>query len=163
MKKKQNQRWRLIADVRLQGLLCVRLAVYWMVCQATMVGTISAMSILTSGSTTGSSSGNHFIIPALTVSSLVFPILLFDMLLFSNRFAGPMVSFRRQLRRFAKNGKSDRIKFRSGDFYQDISDNYNKICESIETERRESSGTSKHRNRLPPLEATNSIGSENHV
>jgi signal transduction histidine kinase len=85
------------------------------------------------------------------------------MLIFSNRFAGPMVNFRRQLKQFAKNGNSNRIKFRTGDFYQDINDNYNEICERIEAERRESSGTSKDINSFPPLEATNSIGSENHV
>ena len=162
MKKKQNKRWRLIADVRIQGLLCIRLAIYWMVCQAAMAGTISAMSILTTGAANGSS-GGHFIYPALIVSSLVFPILLLDMLVFSNRFAGPMVNYRRKMKQLVENSTSEKIQFRQGDYFMELGDNYNEICERIEAQRPESSGESKNTNCLPPLENTNPIGMENHV
>jgi len=162
MKKNPIKRWRLFADARLQGQMCARLAVYWMFCQASMVGTIVAMSCLFEGTQTNSSVIEmHFIVPALAVSTLLFPIFLFEILAFSNRFAGPMVSFRRQLKQLAENETCEKLTFREGDFYLELADHFNQIQEKVQSQSKpeEKSNTSF----LPPLETSDPTGMESHV
>ena len=47
MSKKERRR-RVFADLKIQGGLCLRVAIYWVVCQLAVIGTIAAFAALES-------------------------------------------------------------------------------------------------------------------
>jgi hypothetical protein len=119
------KRWRLIADPRIQGTLCLRVAVYWVLCQLTVFGTMFGFAFL-EGS--GSEGFQHLVIPAMIASGVVLPAVIVDMISFSNRFAGPLRNFRRRFDDFATTGEFEEIRFRKGDFFPDLQENFNRIA-----------------------------------
>lgn len=168
MKNKQNKRWRVFADTRIQGLLCLRLALYWFVCQSSIVFTILAMSSFFEGTQDGSSAVSlHFIVPALTVSTLMFPVFLFDILVFSNRFAGPMVNFRRKMKQLVENETCEKIAFRKGDYYMDLAEHFNQVQELIKpqspTPAEDLATQDSARSTFPPVETPVQGGIQSHV
>jgi hypothetical protein len=165
MKKKRDRRWRFWADKTIQGRLAIRLAFYWFACQFAMVATIVGMSILMQGSTsTGVGSIWSLIVPAVIVSIMVMPFAMYDLIAFSNRFTGPIMRFRRQFARLAESGTTDEIHFRPADFYHDLSENFNRIRSKPDPseELKKPAPTDKDL-RLPTLQITSPVGSENHV
>jgi len=132
MKQNKHKRLRVLADFRLQGNLCLRIMIYWIVCQLSMIGTILAFSFLGGPASEVAAPISRFIVPPLVISSLVLPIALLDMLMFSNRFAGPLLNFRRKLGELVENGACEDVRFRGGDYYRDLGDNFNKLREKIQ-------------------------------
>jgi signal transduction histidine kinase len=65
--------------------------------------------------------------PAVVVSLLVLPIAMFDMLVYSNKFAGPLLRFRRNFGELARGEEVRQIHFRPGDLLNDLSENYNTL------------------------------------
>ena len=126
--KNKNRRRRVFADLKIQGGLCLRITIYWVVCQLTMVVTIMGFASLEAPS---SGHVNRYLVPALVVSSLVLPLVLLDLLIFSNRFAGPLFSFRRSLQRLSEGQAIDPIQFRSGDHLPDLSENLNRVSHRL--------------------------------
>jgi hypothetical protein len=55
------------------------------------------------------------------------PVVAYDMLLVSNRFAGPMFSLERALDRLAKNESVEPIQFREEDHWQKMTESFNQI------------------------------------
>jgi hypothetical protein len=164
MKKQRDKRWRFWADKTIQGRLVARIAVYWVVCQLATVVTMFAMSFLLQGSpTAGSGSIWSLIVPALTVSTLVLPFALFDAVVFSNRFAGPMMRFRRHFAELADTGSAKEMSFRPTDFYGDLSDNFNKLCQKADAPDSNDGNESTTSGQLPMLHMTSPIGSEAHA
>jgi signal transduction histidine kinase len=134
MNIKRNKRWRLCADFKLQGSLCMRVAAYWMICQLSIFGTLLVFVFLHQGST-GPETVWQMLTPALIVSTIVLPLMMLDLLVFSNRFAGPLWNFRRKLENFVETNQFDEVRFRRGDFFQDLSENFNKLCEKTRVEK----------------------------
>ena len=122
MDKKKNKRWRLFADPKVQGGLCIRVTIYWIVCQVVFAGTICGFDWLTQGS---EKEGIHFLFQGFVVSSMFLPLVLFDLLTFSNRFAGPVWNFRNKMQKLADGEQVADVKFRPGDFYEDLMNNFN--------------------------------------
>ena len=58
--------------------------------------------------------------------------MLLDQLILSNRFAGPLLNFRRKFERLVKEGVAEKVRFRKKDFYRDIEENYNLLCSDFE-------------------------------
>ena len=131
MVRKQNRRYRLIADVKLQGLLIVRVIAYWFTCQLMMVGTMLGFAFLQGPSEGISAAVKTLMVPAIFVSAMVLPIAIFDMLVFSNRFAGPMLNFRRKFRELAQEGTTGHVHFRAGDYYPDLRENFNQLLDQL--------------------------------
>lgn len=152
----RNSRWRLLADLRIQGPLLLRLVFYWMLFQIAQVGTIALFSYLSEGS--GSGFDLKLLIPSVVVSALVLPFAMLDMLKFSNRFIGPMLNLRKKLRTLAIGGAADPVRFRPGDFYIEMSEDFNQIqfrSKPQQTETRESFAAENS--------DTSSAGTECHV
>ena len=124
-KKSRDKRWRLVADPKLQGVLCIRVAIYWVLCQLTVYGTMFGFAYL-EGSKTDDL--KHLMIPALISAVVLLPVVVVDMITFSNRFAGPIHNLRKRFTHYAKTGVVEEIRFRSGDYYLDLQENLNQIC-----------------------------------
>ena len=60
--------------------------------------------------------------PVVIVSLLLLPLVIFDMIRFSNRFVGPLLRLRRSMRQLARGQRVEPLKFRSNDLWQDLAD-----------------------------------------
>lgn len=118
----------MIADPKVQGVLCLRVAIYWFFCQVTIFGVLFGLSFL-EGSAAGAI--KRLIMPAMITSLVVLPVALFDMVVFSNRFVGPVYNFRKNLSKFADSGVVEELRFRPGDYYPDLQENFNRVCEQL--------------------------------
>jgi len=121
--KRTHRRWRLFADMKLQGSLLLRTAFYWMGCQALMVCTVLAFQWLTEDT----SNAWDLMIPGIVVTSLCLPIVLFDLIVFSNRYAGPMLQISRWINGNADGKSVKGVRFREGDFFPGLDEKLNKI------------------------------------
>lgn len=63
----------------------------------------------------------------------VVPSFVYDSLKLSNRFAGPMVRLRDSLRSLADGEQVAELKFRDGDFWKDVSSEFNRIVRRAKT------------------------------
>ena len=144
--KRRDRRWRLMADVKIQGWLCVRVIIYWMSFQLCMSATMVAMALLLDGSTQSSSASIwNFLIPGLIVSALILPIALLDLLFFSNRFAGPMLNFRRTLQQLNDGGTPAEFRIRKDDFCADFCEQLNQLRTKVITESNPSESPQPYR------------------
>ncbi len=117
----KNRRWRLFADARLQGEFLVRLTVYWIILLISIIGTIALFSFISNGE----ASATNMILPIVIVSGLVLPLVMFDAVAFSNRFAGPIVRLTREIREIANGKRDGQLVFRPGDFYTELEKAFN--------------------------------------
>lgn len=70
--------------------------------------------------------------PLLLVMFILMPIFLRDTLQLSNRFAGPMYRLRTALGEVAGGDEGGKIKFRDGDFWLEVADDYNLVHEQLQ-------------------------------
>ena len=67
----------------------------------------------------------------------IFPAFLLDTVRFSNRFVGPIVRLRRQLRELADNNGTQHISFRDNDFWAQMADEMNKVTDLVKAQKDE--------------------------
>lgn len=138
---KKSKRHLLLIDPKVQVPLLCRVTFYWLV-SLTLMGLLIAIQIgLGSPNASFGVRMTRMVVsfgPALITSVLLLPLLLFDCVRFSNRFAGPMHRLRREFARLADTGEADRLHFREGDFWKDLADQYNRIAER--TSRQQGGG-----------------------
>lgn len=125
--KTKNRRWRLFADAKIQGIVCLRIVVYWLACQIAVFATIAALASLNGAAPDADASVVRFFVPALFVSMCILPLALFDALAFTNRFTGPLLNFRQKFHKLAAAEDVDPLKFRQGDYFPDLEDNFNRL------------------------------------
>jgi len=63
--------------------------------------------------------------PFLLVTVFLLPVFVVDTVKLSHRFAGPIFSLRRAIREVAAGNPARKLKFRRGDFWQDLAQDYN--------------------------------------
>ncbi|MFT7633808.1 MAG: hypothetical protein ACI87E_004866 [Mariniblastus sp.] len=113
----------MFADTRIQGGLCFRVVLYWILCQIAMLGTLAFMGFIRGDIGIIQS----IAVPAFIVSTLFLPLAIYDIVRFSGRFAGPMVNFKGRLKEANENNERLRVHIRSGDFYREVFDALNEI------------------------------------
>ena len=70
--------------------------------------------------------------PVLLCALFALPLLLYDIVQLTNRFAGPMHRLRREMGRLAKGEKARRLNFRDGDFWHEFATYFNQIADRLE-------------------------------
>ena len=60
---------------------------------------------------------------------LLMPLFIYDTVRLSHRFAGPIVRLRRALQEVADGQQPVRLKFRDGDFWKELADDYNVLID----------------------------------
>ena len=123
-KHKTSRRWRLMASVPIQGGLVVRLFLYWCLFQFSVFATIALFSFLTNGE----SSGTSLFWPAMIVSFMILPMVMLDLMRFSNKFAGPIVNISNKMKKMASSETVETINLRPGDFCMDLADHVNQVA-----------------------------------
>ena len=134
MRKFQRVRSRLFVDYKVQGALVVRVLTYWLVCLATLT-----LMILCWRTITGPARlfFTHFdemwfqFGPAVIGSTMLVPLVVFDILRLSNRFVGPLIRLRRSLNALGRGEEVAPLEFRTGDFWQGIADEFNTVAQRM--------------------------------
>jgi hypothetical protein len=137
MSEKRRPRRHWFVDPKLQGALICRLVLYWSAC-------LLATGLMLGCSLAGSRPESliygglgvvwlHFG-PVVIISMLLLPIMIVDVIRFSNRFVGPLLRLRRSMRQLARGEHVEPITFRRGDYWQDFADEFNAVLAHVQTE-----------------------------
>jgi hypothetical protein len=140
MSHKKHVRKQIFVDAKVQGALVVRVAVYWGLCLLTLSLTLLVWRILTGPARifyTHFDDIWYYYGAAFVASLLLLPIVLFDIVRLSNRFAGPLVRLRRSMRALARGEDVQPIHFRGSDFWQEFADEFNAIAARLQDQERE--------------------------
>ncbi|MEN1678872.1 MAG: hypothetical protein AAGJ46_04725 [Planctomycetota bacterium] len=156
---KKRFRVRLLVDGPLQGALVSRVLLYW-------VTTVSVMILLAGLQAAWASRASDLPIllgratlafgPALIASMVLLPMVLFDALRFSHRFAGPMKRLRNEAAKLAAGESINPIAFRDGDYWADLAREFNLVAHQIQTLRAEAGNADRDKTRADD-EATTEI------
>jgi hypothetical protein len=144
------KRKQLLTD-RVQIALMVRAASYWLYCLLTLTLMTLCWRIANSEPQTFQSHMHALkrdFAPAAASSLFLLPIVLFDVLRFSNRFTGPMVRVRRMLKRMIEGEPVPPISFREGDFWDDFAEDINGVAARLQ--ELEAKVTAQKNERLEP-------------
>ena len=88
--------------------------------------------------------------PFLLVVVFLMPVFIVDTIKISHRFAGPIFNLRRSIRGVA-NGESPRpIKFRQGDFWHDLADDYNALLKRLAPSAADGGAPQRNSPQRPP-------------
>jgi len=71
-------------------------------------------------------------LPVVAPLVLLMPVFLSDYVKVTNRFAGPMLRFRRELKALAEGRPAQAIRLRKGDFWHDVSDDFNRVLAIVQ-------------------------------
>ncbi len=134
------KRTKLFVDPKVQGLLILRVVIYWVACMATLELLRLTWVIATEpDQPTFAAYFLNYDWPAvggrLLIASIVLVPIIWDMLCFSNRFAGPVYRMRRILREAAQGGKIEPVRLRSDDYWHGLADDLNAAFEQLAPER----------------------------
>jgi hypothetical protein len=66
------------------------------------------------------------------VLAVLSPVFIYDSIKLSNRFAGPMISFRTALRALAKGEEIGQLRFRRGDFWPEFANDLNAVAKRLQ-------------------------------
>jgi hypothetical protein len=79
--------------------------------------------------------------PFFLVMLFLLPVFVMDAIKLSHRFAGPIFNLRRAIRKVAEGETPRKLKFRQGDFWHDLADDYNTMLSKLGALEEETSGT----------------------
>ena len=135
MSDKKFMRKRLFVDPKVQGALVVRVVFYWMMCLLVITLMLLCWRIVTGPARmfyTHFSDMWFFYGPAAIASLVLLPLVIIDVVRFSNRFAGPLVRLRRAMRALAHGEAVQPIEFRDADFWQDFAREFNAVAARVQ-------------------------------
>ena len=128
------RRKKFFVDPKVQGAFLARIVVYWFLCLVAS-GTVLICWTFVTGP-----AGTFFrpigevwsqFGPAVLVSALMLPILLFDCIRLTNRLAAPMFRVLREMRNLANGAPTHPIYLRTGDFWTEIAEEFNAIRQRV--------------------------------
>jgi hypothetical protein len=73
--------------------------------------------------------------PAVIAAALLMPLVIFDIVRLTNRFAGPMYRLRRALHQLAKGEMVPPMSFREGDFWREVATDFNAVVARLQAAR----------------------------
>ena len=131
-------RKRFLVDPKLQGTLLLRAFGYWCFCVITF-----SLILLCWDAATGPPQPflEYFRVhdlwrehgTVMLAGAVLLPVLLLDVLLTTNRVAGPLYRLRRSLRAMAAGEHVEPVEFRKGDFWQEVAEEFNAVAAYIDS------------------------------
>lgn len=130
-----QDRKQLYLDSKVQAALLARVVLYWCAYMVAVGAIVLVWRIVTGPArvfyTHFEDMWFHFG-SAVVVSFLLLPLLLWDMLRLSNRFVGPMTRLRKHFRTGANGQKVPPIHFREGDYWHEVSEEFNAMVTELQ-------------------------------
>lgn len=133
----QNKRKRQFVDSEVQTALLWQCALHWGLFG---FGTFIIMFLLHVASTPAHHTfmwhverlWNHYGAIVLVMLALL-PIFVLDMVKMTHRFVGPIIHLRKAIRGLARGERVEPIKFRKGDFWLELADEFNAILKVVQS------------------------------
>lgn len=130
-----GQRKRIFVDRKVQGAIIWRLFLHWFLGCVTIFLYLFALEMISRGMN-GPMTGHleamwQRYAPLLIVVLTLFPVFALDAVRISHRFAGPMISLKRSLKRLAEKQSVSELRFRKGDFWREVTDDINRIAANM--------------------------------
>ncbi len=132
---KRNSRRFWFVDPKVQGILAARVVVYWLMCLLTVGLMIFCWRSMTDPIDQFYAHFREVWLyygPAAIASLLLMPLVAWDVIRLSNRFAGPIVRMRRAMRALARGEHVEPIQFRDGDFWREFAADFNAVVEQLQ-------------------------------
>ena len=140
------KRKRVLVDVRFQGGLCLRVFFYWTCCLFTVATMFSGKHLLVGGL----DGGDSFLLAIwnqygkiLATSFVILPILLLDLLIVTNRYAGPLARVRQAMSKLASGQEVAPVRLRPNDELGSFASDFNTIAQQLAELRIENDRLSK--------------------
>ena len=127
-------RRKYFVDPKVQGTLLKQAILSWAWTSMTFAGVILLYRVAPAwltGNNTPTGQFWYHMGPYVLASAVLLPIILFRSLLFSHRFAGPMVRVRRTLKEIASGESPPPIKFRDDDYWVDLANEINDVAAMV--------------------------------
>jgi len=129
------QRRQKFVDREMQGAAMLRVTIYWLLCCMTIATVVLIWRVVVEPpqlfGTHIRAMWNHYT-PVICVLLLLLPLLLIDVVSWTNRVAGPMLRLRRSMTRLANGDAVERIEFRGNDFWHGFADDFNHLAARVE-------------------------------
>ena len=137
-----------LVDWEVQGTFLVRVVFYWALCVLVTGLVLLAWQIIVGQDGPFLSHFRFDLLwidyrAALIASLFTLPLVLFDAVHVSHRFVGANARFRRSMRALADGETVDPIRFRKGDFWQEMADEFNNVASYVESLKRQAAEASK--------------------
>lgn len=141
----EKKRFRVFVDKSVQGALARRVTLYWAVCLwgtfCVLAGfpiVVTLLSGIPNSPTVGQLLHKTWLgfWPTLVASAFVLPVVIWDVLRLSHRFAGPMVRLRHSLRDLADGKDVPTVTFREGDFWTEFAEHFNRLSDRLKSENK---------------------------
>ncbi len=131
---KKEVRRRLLVDPKLQGAVAIRVVLYWFSCQF-MIAVLMFGFKVTSGGEHLAEDVAVFFRCAFFSTLCFLPLVAYDVLRLTHRFAGPIFRFRKAMSDLGNGDHVDPIRFREGDFWPDLETSFNAILKRLDDKR----------------------------
>lgn len=135
MSAKKIQRKRLFVDTKVQGSLIRQLVLHWTIACFLIFLYLFTMQAFSNGFALGFSENVSVLWKQygllVLVLLVVSPVFIYDSMKLSNRFVGPMISFRGALKKLADGEDPGEIGFRHNDFWRELSQDLNQISAEL--------------------------------
>ena len=132
--KPLGRRSRFFVARPVQGALIIRFVGYWVVycLLSVVVGiAITYLGNIITGSQIGVRESLKDQIPFLISAFVLMPILVNDLVRFSQRFTGPICHLQNEIRRFNSGEEIKPIQFRKADFWQELPIEFNEFVQKL--------------------------------
>ncbi len=128
---KKDLRRRLFVDAKLQGTMMARVAMYWVMSQFMTAVLLFGLKAITGGEHLADEMSQ--LTRCAIFSTICFlPLAAYDILRLSHRFAGPIVRFRRAMSELGNGRRVEPIRFRDGDYWEDLAASFNAVLKRVE-------------------------------
>ena len=135
---RKSLRKRIFVDPKLQATVAGRVVLYWFVCQF-----MTAVLLFGCKAVTGREHLDEdmalFYRSAVASTLCILPLAVYDVIRMSHRFAGPMLRFRRAMRDLGNGEHVEPLRFREGDFWQELATEFNAVLQRVNRERGDAS------------------------
>jgi hypothetical protein len=137
---RNSPRKKTFIDRSVQGKLIVRVVCYWILCLFGAFCVLAATPILLSCfvPSPAAPTPDQLVLqtwrtfwPTFFASGLVLPLLILDVVRVSHRFAGPVYRLRNSLRDLANGKPVATVKFREGDFWYEMAEEFNRVATRV--------------------------------
>jgi hypothetical protein len=144
---KQNyKRHRILVDREVQGGIAWRLTLHWV---ATAIVALSLTVLLQFFADPSTTLIGHLTTradrwaPVMIAFTLTLPIAVLNLVRFAHNFAGPVVRLRRMMRELAAGEDVGPLKFRDGDCWNGLADDFNALLETMNELRAQAGAKSQ--------------------
>jgi len=129
------QRRQKFVDREMQGSAMLRVALYWLLCCMTIATIVLIWRVVVEPPqlflTHIRAMWEHYT-PVILALLLLLPLLIIDVVSWTNRLAGPMIRLRRSMTRLANGEVVERIEFRENDFWQGFATDFNRLAARVQ-------------------------------